>query len=332
MKCNIKTKSNEVEGRTVVVAVNAFGNMDSQGDISVKGSFTKTIDENFKRVKHFLNHDYDKLIGCPIEAREEGGHLVVKSELANTQLANDVLEFYKLYQKNGLTLEHSIGVEAMQRDQQDRRKVLQWKWWEFSTLFSWGANEDTPLLSIKSMLTKEMPKETLDMLVQALKMKFSDKVLVGIDEYRRLVEKEIEGKAEVINCECGTSFDYYQQQERSFADDVMQWYGETLRYLTREVIGDYARQERPRLMQEVRELIADSEGDRIEKGLLEGTRYVRCPNCGRLHYRKEIKEEEKQEGKSIPVVGSGKMSTIQREPQGGAFSFGTIGELLSSKQ
>ena len=61
---------------------------------------------------------------------------------------------HDLFAEHGKTLEHSIGVQAIKYDidqEQGIRKVHEWKLWEFSTLTSWGANENTPLLGIKSI-------------------------------------------------------------------------------------------------------------------------------------------------------------------------------------
>lgn len=136
----------------VEIYVNAFDNEDTDGDISVRGSFAKTIQENGKRMKHFLNHSWANLIGVPLEMIEDENGLLVKSQLnLNKQIGRDVLEDYKLYSEHGKTLEHSIGVEAIKRDEQDNRYIKEWKLWEYSTLYGWGANVNTPLVGIKSM-------------------------------------------------------------------------------------------------------------------------------------------------------------------------------------
>ncbi|MFO7737585.1 MAG: hypothetical protein R6V46_03860, partial [Desulfatiglandaceae bacterium] len=57
----------------------------------------------------------------------------------------------QLYAEHGKTLEHSIGVEPLKRDEQDNRYVKEWRLWEYSTLYGWGANANTPLVGIKSM-------------------------------------------------------------------------------------------------------------------------------------------------------------------------------------
>lgn len=149
------------QGR-IVVAANAFNNIDCDGDISMPGSFDKTIKENFARLKWFLNHDRSQLLGVPLEASPDKNYLRVVGQLnLQKQIGKDTYEDYKLFAQYNKTLEHSIGVDAIKyiedRDN-DVRKVIEWKWWEYSTLTSWGANENTPLLSIKST----SPQQALD--------------------------------------------------------------------------------------------------------------------------------------------------------------------------
>lgn len=317
----LKTKSNAVEGRVVTVAVNAFGNMDSQGDISVQGSFTKTLKENFGRIKHFLNHDTDKLIGCPLEGREENGYLVMVSEMANTQLANDVLELYKLYDKNQRTLEHSIGVEAMQRDKENPSKVLQWKLWEYSTLYSWGANEKTPLLGIKRDDLQKFPKKSLDFVKQALDMKFSDHILIAADELRKLIEKATGGQAGIIECECGRSFDYFAQHEYSMDKEILEAYNDTLRWMFHEIAWEEAYNKYPEAQAEVVELL----NERKDKSLISELSYVKCPYCGKRHYRNEIITIEEKSHVQPVVKPSDDTSHVA--PKG--VTFAAIGNMLS---
>jgi len=146
-----QVKDVDQKGR-VVIAANAFGNIDSQGDISTYGSFSKTLKENFDRVRWLLNHDGTKLLGVPIEGTETPQYLQVVGQLnMNKEMSRDVYEDYKLYAEYGKSLEHSIGVDPIKYDIQGKvRKVSEWKLWEFSTLTTWGANEKTPMLAIKS--------------------------------------------------------------------------------------------------------------------------------------------------------------------------------------
>ena len=124
-----RTKANDVDGEKgiVTVAVNGIGVKDSQDDISMPGSFNKTLKENIGRMRWFLNHRTDQLLGVPLEGKEEGGNLIMTGQLnLDKQMCRDILADYKLFAENGRTLEHSIGVRAMKRDEKDQRKVLEW--------------------------------------------------------------------------------------------------------------------------------------------------------------------------------------------------------------
>lgn len=152
----IKSNIVDLDGSGIVtVAANAFGNIDADRDISMPGSFTRTIKENFARLKWFLNHDRTQLLGVPLEATETKDFLQVRGQInMKKQIGKDTYEDYRLYAENGLSLEHSIGVDALKyvEDKENNvRKVTEWKWWEYSTLTSWGANERTHMIEMKGM-------------------------------------------------------------------------------------------------------------------------------------------------------------------------------------
>jgi len=151
-----QTKAADLDQKgRVLIAVNAIGNTDADGDISAPGSFRKTLKENFDRVRWFLNHDVTILLGVPIAGREEDGYLKMEAQFnLEKQIARDTYEDYKLYAEYGKSLEHSVGLQAIKYRIDEAamtRTVQEWKLWEFSTLTHWGANENTPLLGIKSL-------------------------------------------------------------------------------------------------------------------------------------------------------------------------------------
>lgn len=139
----------------VLVAANAIGNVDADKDRSMDRSFDKTLNENFSRLKWFLNHDKNLLLGVPIEGKQDGKHLKLLGQLnMKKQISKDTYEDYKLYAEYGKSLEHSIGVEPVEgkwKMNDGIRDIYEWKLWEYSTLTSWGANWDTPMLGIKSL-------------------------------------------------------------------------------------------------------------------------------------------------------------------------------------
>lgn len=173
-------KDVDEKGR-VLVAANAIGNIDSDKDRSMDGSFNKTLKENFNRLKWFLNHDTTLLLGVPIEGKQTSAYLEILGQLnMKKQLSRDVYEDYKLYAEYGRSLEHSVGLEAKKEKQVgDVREVYEWKLWEYSTLTSWGANERTPMLGIKS--ASEMAEEIDWLELKLKKGNFSDEKFKEIE-------------------------------------------------------------------------------------------------------------------------------------------------------
>jgi len=148
-----QVKDLDEEKGIVTIYINSFDNEDTDGDISVKGSFKRTFKNNGDRIQHWLNHERDNLIGFPLELYEDDWGAVAVSQLnLEKQLSRDVFADYKLFAKHNRTLEHSIRVFAIKRDPEDERKVLEWKLhMEYSTVYGWGANSETPLIGIKDM-------------------------------------------------------------------------------------------------------------------------------------------------------------------------------------
>ncbi len=147
----------------VTIYINAFNNEDSDGDISLPGSFKRTFKNNGHAIQHWLNHERDKLLGVPIKLYEDDFGAVAVSQLnIRKQLGKDVFEDYKLFAEHGKTLQHSVRVIPVKFEEErdkDRtvRKVSEWKLvMEYSTLYGWGANQQTPLIDIKSLSDLEL--------------------------------------------------------------------------------------------------------------------------------------------------------------------------------
>ncbi|GAA4299423.1 HK97 family phage prohead protease [Nibribacter koreensis] len=167
------------ETGVVSIYVNAFGNEDSDGDISQRGAFAKTLQENFKRVKHFLNHDSKLLLGVPLEGVEDEVGLLMRSKLnLKKEIGRDAYEDYKLYAEHGKTLEHSIGFNVIKRDPSDAKVITEYKLWEYSTLTAWGANPLTPLADLKN---QKDAKALVTHLTQMYNLDYSDARLKSIE-------------------------------------------------------------------------------------------------------------------------------------------------------
>lgn len=169
---------------------NSFNVVDTDGDISRKGAYSKTLIENKDRAKWYLNHDTGLLLGVPfIEGTKEDdfGLLSYNHINTNKQLGSDTLTDYMLFKEYDRTLEHSIGYNVVKYNPYDLgkggtgRELTEVKIWEKSTLTSWGANENTPLIDIKSF-------KDIDKMLEMLEQMFT-KNLNYSDERKRSAEK-----------------------------------------------------------------------------------------------------------------------------------------------
>ncbi len=137
----------EMQG-IVVLYASAFNNQDAHGDIIAPGAFAKTIRERgpqgSNRIKHLWMHWWDDMIGRPLELAEDEKGLRVVSKLSDTTLGRDALILYK----DGVITEHSIGLDVMERDDEDTRVIKEIRLWEYSSV-TWGANSQTPTVETK---------------------------------------------------------------------------------------------------------------------------------------------------------------------------------------
>ena len=178
------------EKGVVTIYVNAFGNKDSDGDISSEKAFDRTIKENFNRIKHFVNHDGRLLAGIPLEMTPDQVGLKVRSKLnLEKELGRDIYSDYKLYKENGRTLEHSIGFNIVSRDQKNKDIITEYKLWEYSTLTNWGANSQTPLVDLKSFKSPEDVILKIKELTEMYNRAYSDGRLVSIENALKALEK-----------------------------------------------------------------------------------------------------------------------------------------------
>jgi len=137
----------------VIVAVNAFGNVDAQKDRSLKGSFDKTIRENIENIYWYKNHDDNEEPGIIKRLFTDDRYLMAELKFnLDKEFSRNLYSDYRFKQEHGKTVRHSIGVSAIQhKDNNGIRDVQEWKLWEVSSLTKWPANFETPTLSVKNM-------------------------------------------------------------------------------------------------------------------------------------------------------------------------------------
>ena len=142
------------EAKGIVMAyANAYDYKDSDGDISAKGSFNKTVNENFKRIRVLKDHNPTKMIGVPlsIDTKDNYGLLTTTQFNMNKPLGKDMFTDVKLMHDNGLNAELSIGYQVLNRDKKNKSIITEYKLMEYSFLSSWAANELSTVQGIKGI-------------------------------------------------------------------------------------------------------------------------------------------------------------------------------------
>lgn len=152
-KLGFELKELDITGRTIEAIVST-SDLDSGDDIILPGAFAETLREDSKRVKMLWQHMSHKPIGKPLEMRETSQGLYVKGLVSKIQLGED----YLTLASEGIVDEFSIGYSVKDFEMEGSiRKIKSLKLWEFSPV-TWGMNENTVLLGIKSM-AEARPKQ-----------------------------------------------------------------------------------------------------------------------------------------------------------------------------
>jgi HK97 family phage prohead protease len=143
----IETKG---DARTIEGYASVFGVRDTQGDVVRKGAYSKTLEENFERMKVLRDHIPSKLIGKPVEAREDEHGLFTASRLSKTSLADETIALAS----DGI-LEMSVGIVIKRRNlirMNDRptTEITEAKLFEYSFV-TFGANPGTEVTGVKEM-------------------------------------------------------------------------------------------------------------------------------------------------------------------------------------
>ena len=164
----------------VVAYANAYDYEDASGDISAFGSFEKSVNENFKRIRVLKDHNPREMIGVPLEIDTKDTYgLLTKTQFnLNKPLGKDMFEDVKLMHSNGLNAELSIGYKVLQRDQKNRKMITEYKLMEYSFLSSWGANELSTVQGIKSI---KSTYGILELIEKSYNLNYSDERLRQIE-------------------------------------------------------------------------------------------------------------------------------------------------------
>lgn len=178
------------ESKGVITAyANAYNFKDSDGDISAYGSFEKTVNENFKRIRVLKDHNPTMMIGVPlnIDTKDTYGLLTTTQFNMKKDLGRDMFQDVKLMHDNNLNAELSIGYKVMQRDQKDKSIIKEYKLMEYSFLSSWGANELSTVQGIKSI---KSTYGILELIEKSYNLNYSDDRLRQIETILKALSNE----------------------------------------------------------------------------------------------------------------------------------------------
>ena len=173
-------KDLEEEKGVVVAYANTYNFKDSDGDISAYGSFEKTVNENFKRIRALKNHNPREMVGVPLEidTKDDFGLLTKTQFNMKTELGRDLFHDIKLMHDNDLNAELSIGYSVMKRDTKDKSIITEYKLMEYSFLTSWGANQLSTVQGIKSI---KSTYGILELIEKSYNLNYSDERLRQIE-------------------------------------------------------------------------------------------------------------------------------------------------------
>lgn len=173
----------------VTAYANAYNFKDSDGDISAYGSFEKTVNENFKRIRVLKDHNPTMMVGVPlvIDTKDTYGLLTTSQFNMNKPLGKDMFTDVKLMHENGLNAELSIGYIVMQRDQKDKSIIKEYKLMEYSFLSSWGANQ---LSTVQDIKTIKSHYGIMELIEKAYNLDYSDERLRQIETLLKALSNE----------------------------------------------------------------------------------------------------------------------------------------------
>lgn len=198
------TDLDEEKGLVKGVA-SVFGNVDSDGDVLVKGAYQKTIQENRSRIKYLYQHRLDQPVGVIKELSESERGLEFVAKIAvKTRLGSDVFEMIK----SGVINENSVGFSTI-KEKYDKEKGVNYiqevKLWEVSAV-TLAAN---PLAFIEEVKAKNMGEkneviikyltERFEALNKLVKSNISDELGLAVEfEIKSLKELALKGLTEPI--------------------------------------------------------------------------------------------------------------------------------------
>ena len=201
-----KQLSNELkdldEAKGIIEAyANAYNNIDSDYDMSMPGSFDKTVKENYKRIRVLKDHISTQSLGVPLsfDPGDSYGLKTVSQFNMKKDLSRDMFYDIKLAIDNGQNAELSIGYSVLNSNDvtingKSIRQITEYKLYEYSFLSSWAANPMAITTGLKSMDNQSL----IEHFSKAYNLPYSDSRLIQLEHLLKSLEKEPEEKSTLL--------------------------------------------------------------------------------------------------------------------------------------
>lgn len=157
-----------------------YGNVDFDGDVTLKGAFNKSIKERgpsgANLIAHLLDHNKANAVALVQNLGEDSTGAYYESKAGRHTAGRDFL----FMAEDGLIKNHSFGYQVIkQKRVGNENHISEYKLLEVSSLQFLGANPLTPIIGIKSL---DNIVDDLDMLEKAMRNgKYSDEAFVQIE-------------------------------------------------------------------------------------------------------------------------------------------------------
>jgi HK97 family phage prohead protease len=141
------------DARTFEGYAAAYGNVDSDNDIIEQNAFAKSIKEGFPsgRIKVLWQHKADSPIGMPVDMREDGKGLWVKSRISMTAKGDEAIELMRDGVVDRMSIGFSIpGGKSEWDAKMGVRRIKEVKLFEFSPV-TFPANEMATIEGVKNL-------------------------------------------------------------------------------------------------------------------------------------------------------------------------------------
>lgn len=195
----------DTAGSRVKVAISKMGNLDLDGDVIDKTAYNRTIKERGPKGANLIWHltDHRSQMSNAIakfkELYVEDDYLVGVTDVPATTLGKDMLIMYQAGHIN----QHSVGFRTLNSEPQkagtseEYRLIKEILLYEGSAVL-WGANPETPTLSVGKSLTKEEAEKDF---------------LATTEQINNLAKLLRQGKLSDTSLEL-LEIDFYQKTER----------------------------------------------------------------------------------------------------------------------